>query len=72
MNARSDPASGSGSLKNSRIQEGFVITSVNGQEVKTLEDFSSIIKAAKGTIYFDGIYPGFSESYRYPIKLDDE
>ena len=63
---------GAGSLKNSRIQEGFVITSVNGQEVKTLEDFSSIIKAAKGTIYFDGIYPGFSESYRYPIKLDDE
>ena len=63
---------GAGALKNSRIQEGFVITSVNGQEVKTLDDFNSIIKAAKGTIYFDGIYPGFSESYRYPVKLDDE
>lgn len=63
---------GSGSLKNSRIQEGFVITSINGVEVKTLDEFNAAIKGAKGTIYFDGIYPGFSESYRYPVKLDDE
>ncbi|MFY7964361.1 MAG: trypsin-like peptidase domain-containing protein, partial [Chitinophagaceae bacterium] len=60
-----------GALKNSRIQEGFVVTSVNGQEVKTLEDFTTLMKSAKGTIYLDGIYPGFSESYRYPVKLDD-
>ncbi|MCX6209042.1 MAG: trypsin-like peptidase domain-containing protein [Bacteroidetes bacterium] len=63
---------GTGALQKSRIQEGFVITSVNGQEVKTLDDFNAAIKNATGTIYLDGIYPGFSESYRYPIKLDDE
>jgi Do/DeqQ family serine protease len=61
-----------GALKSSRIQEGFVITSINGQEVKTVEDFTTLMKSAKGTIYLDGIYPGFTESYRYPVKLDDE
>ncbi len=61
-----------GALQKSRIQEGFVVMSVNGQEVKTADDFTAAIKNAKGTIYLDGIYPGFSESYRYPVKLDDE
>jgi len=62
----------SGALQKSRIQEGFVVTSVNGTEVKTVDDFTAAIKNAKGTIYLDGIYPGFTESYRYPVKLDDE
>ena len=61
-----------GALKNSRIQEGFVITSINGKDVKNLEDFNELMKSIKGNIYFDGIYPGFTESYRYPIKLGDE
>jgi S1-C subfamily serine protease len=62
----------SGAFQKSRIQEGFVVTSVNGTEVKTVDDFTAAIKNAKGTIYLDGIYPGFTESYRYPVKLDDE
>ena len=61
-----------GALKNSRIQEGFVITSVNGEEIKTLDDFNEAMKNIKGNIYFDGIYPGFTETYRYPIRLGDE
>lgn len=61
-----------GALQKSRIQEGFVVTSLNGTEVKTVDDFTAAIKNAKGTIYLDGIYPGFTESYRYPVKLDDE
>ena len=61
-----------GALKNSRIQEGFVITSVNGEEVKNLDEFNERLKNVKGNIYFDGIYPGFTESYRYPIKLGEE
>ena len=62
----------SGALQKSRIQEGFVITSVNGVEVKSVDDFTAAIKNAKGTIFLDGIYPGYTESYRYPVKLDDE
>ena len=63
----------SGALKNSRIQEGFVITSINGQEVKTLDEFTTLMKEAKGTIFIEGIYPGSGTvTYRYPIKLDEE
>ena len=61
-----------GAFKNSRIQEGFVITAVNGKEVKTVEDLKAALINIKGTAYFDGIYPGYTEPYRYPVKLDDE
>ena len=61
-----------GALKNSRMQEGFVITAVNGTSVKTVDEFKAAIATAKGTIYLDGIYPGYTESYRYPVKLDGE
>ena len=61
-----------GALKNSRMQEGFVITAVNGTPVKTVDDFKAIIASAKGTVYMDGIYPGYTDSYRYPVKLDEE
>jgi serine protease Do len=61
-----------GAIKNSRLQEGFIITSVNGTEVKNLEDLKAVLSGVKGTVYLDGIYPGYTESYRYPVKLDDE
>lgn len=61
-----------GAMKKSRIEEGFIITSINGIEVKTVEEFNAILKTAKGTIYLDGVYPGYSDSYRYPLKLDEE
>ena len=57
---------------NSRMQEGFVITAVNGTSVKTVDEFKAAMASAKGTIYMDGIYPGYSESYRYPVKLEGE
>jgi len=61
-----------GAIKNSRLQEGFIITSINGTEVKNLEDMKAVLAGAKGTVYLDGIYPGYTESYRYPVKLDEE
>jgi S1-C subfamily serine protease len=62
---------GNGALKNSRMQEGFVITSVNGSEIKNLDDLKAALKDATGTIFFEGIYPGYAESYRYPIRLSE-
>jgi S1-C subfamily serine protease len=62
-----------GSLKKSRVQEGFVILSVNGNEIKDMDDFNNILKASKGTIYIEGIYPGSGTvTYRYPLRLDEE
>jgi serine protease Do len=61
-----------GSMSKSRIEAGFVIISVNGTEVKTVEEFNAAIKASKGTVYLEGIYPGYGETYRYPLTLETE
>ncbi|MBN8836029.1 MAG: Do family serine endopeptidase [Sphingobacteriia bacterium] len=59
-------------MKSSRIQEGFVITSVNGVAIKSLDDLKDVLKGASGTIYFEGIYPGYEGTYRHPVNLGDE
>jgi len=63
---------GNGAIKNTKIQEGFVITSVNGQDVKTVEEFKLALEANKGsTVKLEGIYPGYESSYGYPLNLSD-
>ena len=61
-----------GAIKNSRIQEGFVITAINGTEIKNVDELKAAIANANGTVFLDGIYPGYTESYRYPVKLDEQ
>lgn len=61
---------GTGVLKNTRMQEGFVITSVDGQEVKTVDDLKALLsKAQGGTVRLEGIYPGYEGTYGYPLNL---
>ncbi len=60
---------GAGALKNSRIQEGFIIMSINGQEVKSVDDVNKILATATGTVKLEGIYPGYDETYGYPLNL---
>ena len=59
-----------GLLKTTRMQEDFVITSVNGQPVKSTTDLSTILSKAKGTVRLEGIYPGFEGTYAYPLNLN--
>src|SRR6478752_2268921 len=47
---------GNGPLKNTRIQEGFIITGVDGEEVKSLDDLKNILNNAEGTVRLQGIY----------------
>jgi len=60
-----------GPLKDARMQEGFVITSIDGQEVKTLDDLKTILASAQGTVRLEGIYPGYEGTYGYPLNLND-
>jgi Do/DeqQ family serine protease len=61
---------GNGILKNTRMQEGFVITSVDGQEIKTVDDLKAILNNAQGgTVRLEGIYPGYEGTYGYPLNL---
>jgi serine protease Do len=61
------------SIAGSKIQEGFIITSVNGKQVKTVEELAAALSNVKGTAYFEGIYPGFpDETYRYPVTIEGD
>lgn len=61
-----------GLLKKTRIQEGFIITSVNDQEIKTLADLDKILSINKGRkVKVEGVYPGYDNTYPYPLDLSD-
>ena len=49
-----------------------MITAINGTEIKNVDELKAAIANANGTVFLDGIYPGYTESYRYPVKLDEQ
>lgn len=61
---------GNGLLKNTRMQKDFVITSVNNQPVKSVEELMKILSSSKGTVRLEGVYPGFEGVYGYPLNLN--
>lgn len=61
-----------GLLKKTRIQEGFIITSVNDTEIRTIADLDRILSANKGRkVKLEGVYPGYDNTYPYPLDLSD-
>ncbi|MDI3321550.1 trypsin-like peptidase domain-containing protein [Pinibacter soli] len=60
-----------GLLERSRIQEGYVILKVNGQEVKTVDEFRKAIESSGANAKLEGVYPGYEGIYPYPLKLSD-
>ncbi|HVU83936.1 MAG TPA: PDZ domain-containing protein, partial [Puia sp.] len=61
-----------GLFSKTRMEEGFVILKVNGQEVTTVDEFRKILDAAgNGSVKLEGIYPGYDGSFTYPLKLND-
>ncbi len=60
-----------GAFSQTRMQDGFIITSVNGVDVTSIEDLSKAIAGiGGGSIQLEGIYPGYEGVYRYPLNLD--
>jgi len=60
---------GKGLLGTTRMQQDFVITSVNNQPVKGVEDLLKVLGSAKGSVRLEGFYPGFEGTYAYPLNL---
>lgn len=61
-----------GLLKKTRMQEGFIITSVNDTEIKSVADLDKILSLNKGRkVKIEGVYPGFESTYPYPLDLSD-
>jgi S1-C subfamily serine protease len=58
--------------KRTRLEEGFIITKVNNQEVKTIADFERILNSSKGkTVIMECVYPGAEGIYPIPLNLSD-
>lgn len=60
-----------GLISRTRMQEGFIITSVNGTDVKNLDELGRVLSGVQGTARLEGIYPGYDGQYAYPLNLGD-
>jgi len=61
-----------GLFSKTRMQDGFIITSVNGEEITSIEELGQALNSFKGeSIQLEGMYPGYEGIYRYPLNLDE-
>ena len=61
-----------GPLSNTRMDPGFIITAVNGTDIKNIEELGQILSAGYDQLQLEGIYPGYTGVYTYKIKLEEE
>jgi S1-C subfamily serine protease len=54
-----------------RMRDGFIITKVNGNVVKNLEDLKNEI-GTSNDITITGVYPGYNQPFEYPLSLNDD
>ncbi|MGB0392106.1 MAG: trypsin-like peptidase domain-containing protein [Salibacteraceae bacterium] len=59
---------GSGKIKRSGIQNGFIITHVDNQKIKNKTELNEMLKDKSGGVLFGGIYPNGTKKY-YGIGL---
>lgn len=57
-----------GKLSETRMDDGFIITSVNGREIKNVEELARVLGSVIGIARIQGVYPG-SDPYVYPLDL---
>lgn len=53
-----------------RMRDGFIITKVNGKDVKNLDDLKNEV-GNQTDITISGYYPGYNEPFEYPLSLDN-
>ena len=60
-----------GKLSLTKMDEDFVITSVNSRPIKSIDELSRVLNSAVGTVKLEGFYLGFRGAYSYPLDLND-
>ncbi|MDF1695137.1 MAG: Do family serine endopeptidase [Saprospiraceae bacterium] len=55
--------------KHTQIREGFIITKVDGQDVKSKEELIKILESKKGGVMLEGIYKDIPGEYYYAFGL---
>lgn len=62
-----------GPFSKTRMQDGFIITSVNDVQVTNIEELSRAIASLRsGSMNLEGFYDGYDGMYRYPVNLQLE
>ena len=56
-------------MKNTNIREGFIVTKVDGKQVKSTEQLAEILKNKKGGVLLEGIYEDLPGEYYYAFGL---
>ena len=51
------------------ISEGFIITSINSEKVKTKEDIRKILSHHKGGVLIEGIYENYPDELYYAFGI---
>ncbi|EDP94179.1 Do family serine endopeptidase [Kordia algicida OT-1] len=60
-----------GKLKKfTQLREGFIITHIDGQRIKNVEDVMNALKDKKGGVMLEGIYEDMPGKYYYAIGLN--
>lgn len=52
-----------GKLRNAGIREGFIITQIDGKEIRTEADLATALANKKGGVLVEGIYPNRTRAY---------
>ncbi|MBN8880264.1 MAG: trypsin-like peptidase domain-containing protein [Sphingobacteriales bacterium] len=61
-----------GPFSGTRMEQGFIITTVNGQDIKNADELGRYLENGTGRIKLEGIYPGYNGTYTYQVKLDGD
>jgi len=61
-----------GPFSGTRMEQGFIITTVNGKDIKTADELAQSLGLGNGKVKLEGIYPGYTGTYTYQVKLDED
>ena len=56
--------------KFTQVREGFIITHIDGQRVKDVEDVMNALEDKQGGVMLEGVYEDMPGKYYYAIGLD--
>jgi serine protease Do len=60
-----------GPLSKTKMEKGFIITSINGIDIRNIQELSKAIASQEEASFtLDGFYEGYTGIYRYPVNLD--
>ena len=59
-----------GAISRTRMAEGFIITSVNDDDVTSVDELTKALSQAQGPVQLKGIYPDGGGMYTYPLNFE--